>query len=96
MQEDSHQDDGHFSDLRIRNKVVLYLHVDRPQGEWDRVAELMIFKFGESGHPVFRATGPLSRGNAQKQRRWTTYLFTSAPMVVRLKLFFVESFLLIN
>ena len=36
-------------------------HVDRPQGEWDRVAELMMIKFGESGHPVFRASSPLSR-----------------------------------
>ena len=37
-------------------------HVRKPQGEWDRVAELMVVKFGESGHPVFRATSPLSRG----------------------------------
>ena len=37
-------------------------HVDRPQGEWDRVAELMMIKFSESGHPVFRSTSPLSRG----------------------------------
>ena len=37
----------------------------KPQGEWDRVAELMMKKFGESGHPVFRSTR-----NAQKQRRW--------------------------
>ena len=35
---------------------------ERPQGEWDRVSELMMIKFGESGHPVFRATSPLSRG----------------------------------
>ena len=35
---------------------------ERPRGEWDRVAELMMIKFGESGHPVFRATSPLSRG----------------------------------
>ena len=35
---------------------------ERPQGEWDRVAELMMIKFGESRHPVFRATSPLSRG----------------------------------
>ena len=28
-----------------------------------------MIKFGESGHPVFRATSPLSR-NAEKQRRW--------------------------
>ena len=34
----------------------------KPQGEWDRVAELMMFKFGESKHPVFRSTSPLSRG----------------------------------
>ena len=35
---------------------------DSPQGEWDRIAELMMFKFAESGLPVFRATSPLSRG----------------------------------
>ena len=35
---------------------------DKPRGEWDRVAELMMLKFGESGHPVFRSTSPLSRG----------------------------------
>ena len=37
-------------------------HDSKPQGEWDRVAELMMIKFGESGHPVFRATSPVSRG----------------------------------
>ena len=37
-------------------------YIDRPRGEWDRGAELMMIKFGESGHPVFRATSPLSRG----------------------------------
>ena len=37
-------------------------HGSRPQGEWDRVAELMMLKFGESKHPVFRSTSPLSRG----------------------------------
>ena len=36
-------------------------HESKPQGEWNRVAELMI-KFSESGHPVFRSTSPLSRG----------------------------------
>ena len=35
---------------------------ERPRGEWDRVAELMMIKFRESGHPVFRATSPVSRG----------------------------------
>ena len=35
---------------------------ERPGSKWDRVAELMMIKFGESGHPVFRATSPFSRG----------------------------------
>ena len=34
----------------------------KPLGEWDRVAELMMTKFSESGHPVFRSTSPLSPG----------------------------------
>ena len=29
------------------------ISADSPQGEWDRVAELMMIKFGESGHPFF-------------------------------------------
>ena len=41
--------------------------IDRPQGEWDRVAELMMIRFGESGHPVFRATSPLSRGTLKSK-----------------------------
>ena len=39
----------------------------RPQGEWDRVAELMMIKFGASGHPVFRATSPLSGGTLRSE-----------------------------
>ena len=37
-------------------------YIDKPRGGWDRVAELMMIKFSESGHPVFRATSPLPRG----------------------------------
>ena len=37
-------------------------HDSKPQGEWDRVAEMIMIKFSGSGHPVFRATSPLSRG----------------------------------
>ena len=57
----------------------------KPRGEWDRVAELMMIKFGESGHPVFRATSPLSRETLK-----------SVPKEIRLKLFFAQSFLLIS
>ena len=42
-------------------------HDSRPQAEWDRDAELMMIKFGESGHPVFRATSPLSRGTGRSK-----------------------------
>ena len=37
-------------------------HEYSPQGEWVRIAEQMMIEFRESGHPVFRATSPLSRG----------------------------------
>ena len=40
---------------------------NRPQGEWDRVAELMMIKFGESAQPVFRATSPLSLGTLKSK-----------------------------
>ena len=35
---------------------------DSPQGIWDKLAEKVLLKFAESGHPTFRATTPLSRG----------------------------------
>ena len=38
---------------------------ERPHG--DIVADLMMIKFRESGHPVFRATSPLSRGTLKSK-----------------------------
>ena len=40
---------------------------DGPQGEWDNMAERMMLKFAESGHPIFRATSPLSRGRLKSK-----------------------------
>ena len=40
---------------------------DSPQGEWDRIAEEMMLEFGESKHPIFRATSPLSRGQLKSK-----------------------------
>ena len=37
------------------------ISADSPQGEWDTMAEKMMLEFAESGHPIFRATSPLSR-----------------------------------
>ena len=55
LQEDSEQDIGHFSVLVQR------------KSEWDKMAEKMMITFRESGHPVFRATGPLSRGQLKSK-----------------------------
>ena len=42
-------------------------HESKPKGEWDRVAELMTIKFSDSGHQVFRATSPMSRGTLKSK-----------------------------
>ena len=39
-----------------------YSSENSPQGAWDDIAEQMLLEFAESGHLVFRATTPLSRG----------------------------------
>ena len=33
-----------------------------PQGAWDHIADEKLLEFAESGHPIFRAATPLSRG----------------------------------
>ena len=49
----------------------------------------MMIKFRESGHPVFRATSPLSRGTLKaKEVEYNQY--TIAPKRERLKLFFAH------
>ena len=64
LQQDSQQEDGHSSDL---DQMRYSTHGSKPQGEWDRVAELMVTKFSERGHPVFRATSSLSRGTLKSK-----------------------------
>ena len=44
-----------------------YPSENSPQGAWDHVAEEMLLKFAESGHPIFRATTPLSRGQLKSK-----------------------------
>ena len=40
---------------------------DSPQGEWDKMVEKMKITLADSGHPVFRATSPLSRGQLKSK-----------------------------
>ena len=34
----------------------------KPNGEWNKTAEVVMLDFAESGHLVFRATSELERG----------------------------------
>ena len=81
---------GQWSFLGLDQKRKWYsAHVDRPQGEWDRVAELMMIKLRESGHPVFRATShcPEERSKAKEV---DNYQYTSVLTGKLLKLFFTQ------
>ena len=54
---------GQWSFLGPRSEKKWYsITADSPQSEWDRMAEKMMLEFSESGHPLFRATRPLSQG----------------------------------
>ena len=44
-----------------------YSTENSPQGAWDHIAEEMLLEFEESGHPTFRATTPLSRGQLKSK-----------------------------
>ena len=62
---------------------------DSPKGEWDKLAEKMMVTLAESGHPVFRATSPLSRG-VLKSKGGENCGYTIEPTRKRLKLFFAQ------
>ena len=59
---------GRWSFLRPGSEKKWYsTYIDRPRGEWCRVADMMMIKFRESGHSVFRAMSPLSRGTLKSK-----------------------------
>ena len=51
---------------------------NRPQGMWDHIEEEMLLKFAESGHPIFRATTPLSRGKLKSKGKGKASIHFSA------------------
>ena len=55
-----------------------YLSENSPQGAWDHVAEDMPLRFAESGHPIFRATTPLSRGQLKNKGKGKVSIHFSA------------------
>ena len=60
---------GHWSFIGPGSEKKWYSSENSPQGAWDNIAEKMLLEFAESGHPVFRATTPLSRGILKSKGR---------------------------
>ena len=52
---------GQWSFIGPGSEKKWYSSENSPQGAWDNIAEQILLEFAESGHPIFRATTPLSR-----------------------------------
>ena len=66
LRKDFQQDVGHASDLGSEIKW-FSTNKERPGGKLDRVAELMMIKFGESGHQVFPNHESIVRGTLKRK-----------------------------
>ena len=60
----SRSDVGQFWDLDLERRGT-----DKLDGEWDKTAERMMLNFAESGHPVFRATSVVERGELRSTEK---------------------------
>ena len=59
---------GRWSSLELGCEKKRYgTHTHKLDGEWDRTAESMMLNFAESGHPAFRATSALERGELRSK-----------------------------
>ena len=70
-------------------------YIDRPRGEWDRVAELMMIN-SEKADTQFSEPRVHCLEERSKAKGVENYRYTSVPMGIRLKLFFAQLFLLIS
>ena len=66
-----------------------------PQGIWDHIAEKMLLEFAESGHPIFRATTPLSKGKLKSKGHGKLSIHL-LQIIQQLRLFFAQLFLPIS
>ena len=60
---------GQWSFIGPGSEKKWYLSESSPQGAWDHIAEDMLLEFAESGHPIFRASTPLSKGQLKSKGR---------------------------
>ena len=58
---------GQWSFIGPGSEKKWYSAENSPQGAWDHIADEMLLEFAESGHPIFRATTPLSRGTLKSK-----------------------------
>ena len=58
---------GQWSFIGTSSEKKWYSAENSPQGAWDHIADEMLLEFAESGHPTFRATTPLSRGQLKSK-----------------------------
>ena len=59
-----------------------------PQGVWDHIADEMLLEFAESGHPIFRATTPLSRGKSSREKDKENCQYILLLIIQQLRPFF--------
>ena len=59
---------GQWSFVGPGSEKKWYSAENSPQGAWDNIAEEMLLEFAESGHPIFRATTPLSRSKLKSSK----------------------------
>ena len=69
---------GQWSFIGPGSEKKWYPSENNPQGEWDRIAEDMLLEFAKSGHPIFRATTPLSRGKLKSKGKGKISIHFSA------------------
>ena len=87
MQEDLVK--GQWSFIGLGSEKKWYcISEDSPQGVWDNMAEWMMLEFAENGHPIFRATSPLSRVQLKSKGPGKSVDTLLQPIWKRLKLFF--------
>ena len=69
---------GQWSFIGPGSEKKWYPSENSPQGVWDHVAEEMLLKFAESGHPIFRSKTPLSRGKLKSKGKGKVSIHFSA------------------
>ena len=69
---------GQLSFIGPGSEKKWYPSENSPQGEWDHIAEEMLLRFAESGHPIFRSTTPLSKGKLKRKGKGKVSIHFSA------------------